>query len=94
MESLAEIPQLPPPPSIWAHIRWRCWSLVSQDRRHLLVTLCTDKKEEKISSYIRKLFIVYTLQLLPFEFPYTYMRKFFSLFFISVITSILRHSEI
>jgi hypothetical protein len=37
--SLALTPQPPPPPPlIWAHIRGRYWSLVSQDRRHLFVS--------------------------------------------------------
>ncbi len=31
--SLAKAPQ--PPPRIWAHIRWRYWSVKNQDRRHL-----------------------------------------------------------
>ncbi len=40
--SLAETPQLPPAPRIWTHIRERYWSMVSQDRRYLLVTPCLD----------------------------------------------------
>jgi hypothetical protein len=34
--SLAETPQLPPTPRIWAHLRGLYWS--AKERRHLFVT--------------------------------------------------------
>ncbi len=53
--------------SIWAHIRGRYWSMVSQHRRHLFVTPCSiydDPPSFPVPSSTDVVFLVYTVHII------------------------------